>query len=71
MGGEWFTLARILIEHGANVQAEDNYGTTPLHLLSASRIHDGDALDLVWLLLWHGAEVNNETRTSKRRYISQ
>ena len=58
MGGEWFTLARIFIEHGANVQAEDSDGMTPLHLLSASRIQDSDALDLVWILLGHGAEVN-------------
>ena len=55
---EWFTLARIFIERGANAQAEDDYGTTPLHLLSASRIHDNNALDLVCLLLGQGAEVN-------------
>ena len=58
MRKEWFTLARILIEHGANSQAEDDYGTTPLHLLSASQIHDINALDLVWLLLGPGVEVN-------------
>ena len=58
VGMEKFTLARILIEHGANALAEDDYGTTPLHLLSASQIHDSDALDLVWLLLGQGAEVN-------------
>ena len=58
MRNERFILARILIEHGANPQAEDDYGTTPLHILSASRIHDNNALDLVWLLLGNGAEVN-------------
>ena len=58
MRKELFTLARIFIEHGANTQAEDDYGTTPLHLLSASRIHDSNALDLVWLLLGQGVEVN-------------
>ena len=58
MRKESFALARILIEHGANAQAEDDYGTTPLHILSASRIHDNHALDLVRLLLGRGAEVN-------------
>ena len=62
---EWFTLARILIEHGANAQAEDDYGTTPLHLLSASLIHDSSALDLVWLLLGHGAEVNSQDKNKQ------
>jgi ankyrin repeat protein len=62
MGSERFTLARILIEHGANAQAEDSYGTTPLHLLSASRIRNGDSLDLVWLLLGRGAEVNRRDK---------
>ena len=58
MRNDWFTLARILIDHGANAQAEDDYGTTPFHILSASRIHDNNALDLVWLLLGKGVEVN-------------
>ena len=58
MRNKWFTLARILIEHGANAQAEDEYGTTPLHILSASPIHDNNALDLVWLLLGQDVEVN-------------
>ena len=62
MRNEWFTLARILIVHGANAQAEDDYGTTPLHLLSASRIHDSNALDLVWLLLGQDAEVNKPVK---------
>ena len=57
MRNKWFTLARNLIEQGANSQAEDDYGTTPLHLLSASWIHDNNALDIVWLLLGQGAEM--------------
>jgi hypothetical protein len=72
MKGDWFQLARILLDHGADANAEDIHGTTPLHLLSESQIHDDDALDLVWPLLGHGAVVEtNKTRTSKRRYFWQ
>ena len=62
IGKEWFTLARILIEHGANAQAEDDSGMTPLHLLSASQIHDGDALDFIWVLLGRDVEVNGRDK---------
>jgi ankyrin repeat protein len=63
--GGWFQLARILLDHGADLNAADIHGTTPLHLLSASRIHDGDALDLVWLLLKRGAGVNSQDKNKQ------
>jgi ankyrin repeat protein len=63
--GGWFQLARILLDHGADLNATDIHGTTPLHLLSASRIHDGDALDLVWLLLKRGAGVNSQDKNKQ------
>ena len=47
--------AKLLIEHGAEVNAADHRGYTPL-LLAAQ--HDRDALELVQFLLEHGADVD-------------
>ena len=68
MGRDWFKLARILLEHGATADVENNDGNTPLHLLSESQIHDeGNALDLVWLLLEHRAAtvMNNRNKNNQ------
>jgi hypothetical protein len=55
-----FKLAEILLEHGADAHAENINGQTPLHILSESDIEDaGDLLNLVLLLLKHGAAVNS------------
>jgi protocatechuate 3,4-dioxygenase beta subunit len=43
----------LLLTHGADVDAKDNYGNTPLHLAAAN-----DHKDVAELLLAHGAEVN-------------
>jgi ankyrin repeat protein len=48
------TAARLLIERGAEVNAVDHRGYTPL-ILAAH--YDGDAVELVRLLLSHGAEI--------------
>ena len=45
-------LARLLVEHGANVAAQDQDESTPLHLAS-----EGGRLDLARLLVEHGANV--------------
>src|SRR5579863_2950813 len=45
-------LARILLEHGANVSAQETTGSTPLHF--ASR---GGYAELACILLEHGADV--------------
>ena len=56
---DWFKLAGILLEYGADANAENNQGMTPLHILSKSSIkHEGSVLDHALLLLKHGAEVN-------------
>jgi hypothetical protein len=50
MGRGWFKLAQILLEHGADANAEDNNGKTPLHILSERQIYDksdvGDGKDI-------------------------
>jgi ankyrin repeat protein len=62
-----FKLPRILLQNGADANAKNDHGQTPLHVMSESDIKDGgDILNLVLLLLKHDAaansrDVNNET----------
>ncbi|KAH9059044.1 hypothetical protein EDB87DRAFT_1577957 [Lactarius vividus] len=45
---------------------ENNDGKTPWHLLSEHRIHDeGEARDLIWLLLEHSAAANRRDRRNQ------
>lgn len=53
---ECFDAARILIERGANVNAPDPGGNTPLHEAAA----DEDALSIFELLLEKGAEIDRK-----------
>ena len=54
-----FMIAGILLEHGANSNAETNAGVTPLHILPGGHTNDErNILNLAQLLLKHGAEVN-------------
>ena len=54
-----FMIARILLEHGADSNAESNNGLTPLWILTAGYDKDEcNILDLAQLLLKHGVEVN-------------
>ena len=54
--GLWYTetdIAQVLIQHGADVTAEDNTRSTPLHVASSEGY--GKAMEL---LLTQGADVN-------------
>ena len=51
---------RLLIEHGADVKAQDETQSTPLHMASYSGIPD-----LVQLLIEHGADSNGQDRSQR------
>ena len=65
MGRDWFKLSRILIDRGADANAENNDSKTPLHILSDSRVHNDDSLDLLWVLLKRGAAVNKRDKNNE------
>ena len=54
--------ARVLVEHKAYVDSQDNEGVTPFHLLLSDTSRDDDnILDLARLLLEHTSDVNTRT----------
>ena len=59
-------IARVLVEHKADVSSRDNFGETPLHLLLEDRGRDDDDIrDLARLLLEHGTDANMRTNNLK------
>src|SRR5258708_22890506 len=52
-------LVQVLLEHGADIEAQDDYGSTPIHLASFF-----GEVELVQVLLEHGAEI--EARDNRR-----
>lgn len=52
-------LVRMLLDHGANVNAEDRRGRTPFHrVLEDGDDSDEDRVGVSHLLIEHGADVN-------------
>jgi ankyrin repeat protein len=59
---------RMFLEHGADANAENNNGKTPLHILSEHRMYrdnEDDVVNHVQLLLEHGAEVNRRDKNNQ------
>jgi serine/threonine-protein phosphatase 6 regulatory ankyrin repeat subunit B len=55
-----FNVARLLVEGGANANTLDKHHETPLHV--ASRLA---SLEVVWVLLKHGADLTVENKEGK------
>ena len=52
-------IARVLLNHGAFTNSEDNFGRTPLHLVAEGEYNfEQDRVCVVQLLLERGADVN-------------
>jgi ankyrin repeat protein len=59
-------VARLLLEHGADVNAQNNSQDTPLHRVALGGFPDSD---VARLLVEHGANIhaeNNEGRTASQ-----
>jgi ankyrin repeat protein len=56
-------VARVLVEHKADVNSQNKEGETPMHILLENSGRDNDdILDLARLLLEHGADVNAQQK---------
>ena len=60
--GDYPRVVRLLLENGANVNARDIHQRTPLHLVPMRPTK----LEVLRILLEHGAEVDDEERTPLR-----
>lgn len=57
-----FKLAKILVDHGADVNAQDNYGNSILSTAVANYSGEKDLLKIIHLLLLSGADINKENK---------
>jgi ankyrin len=59
-------IVQLLLDHGANVDALDKFGKTPLHYISKSKNKSkAVGIDVAQLLLKHGGNVNAETKNQR------
>ena len=56
-GNRRFETVQVLLEHGADITAQDDTQSTPLHLASSE-----GWVDVMQILLEHGADVNARDR---------
>ena len=52
-GSRRLKTVQVLLEHGADITAQDDTQSTPLHLASSEGL-----VDIMQILLEHGADVN-------------
>jgi ankyrin repeat protein len=56
-------IVKLLLEHGAVTNVEDNEGSTPLHLVSHGKYNSQEhGVGIARLLLEHGVDVNAQTK---------
>src|SRR6266404_1396661 len=55
-------VARMLFDHGATANVENEKGETPLHLVSREYDSEQTGVDIARLLLEHGADVNSKDK---------
>jgi ankyrin repeat protein len=59
-------IVRLLLDHGAQVNAVDDFGKSPLHAVSHGEYESQeDGIRVAWLLLDHGADVNAKARSGE------
>ena len=56
-------IAQVLLDHGANANAMDEWGETPFHLVSEGEYDSQEhSIGIAWLLLEHGVDVNAQKK---------
>jgi ankyrin repeat protein len=59
----WLELARSILDHGANPNAENDRDETPLHLVSRGEYHfEENGVHIALLLLEHGVDVHSQDK---------
>ena len=64
-GGVPPQIATLLLKRGANVDAKDDEENTPLHLAASRRVEPNYGLEVMELLLEHGADENAKNKNGQ------
>ena len=57
-----FNLVQLMLEHGANIHAEDEHGWTPLHHAARNTYISAERSNVAQLLIERGADVNKRDK---------